>query len=151
MPIELPDVNVLIPLIDPVHIHHNAAQAWFQTARAQGWATCPFTEAGLIRIMGNSTYQNGAVPFAEIAARLQVLISANAATHHYWEVDLTLRDTQTFALGQLRGHNQLADLYLLALCQQNNGVLVTFDVNIRYSLPALINPAPNLVRLLTAP
>lgn len=29
----LPDVNVLIALLDPLHVHHERAHAWFAEAR----------------------------------------------------------------------------------------------------------------------
>jgi predicted nucleic acid-binding protein len=50
--IYLLDVNVLVALIDPAHIGHNAAHIWFG-ARAAAWATCPITENGVIRILGH--------------------------------------------------------------------------------------------------
>ena len=42
------DVNVLIALLDPNHVHHDLAQAWFESARSRSWATCPITEIGLL-------------------------------------------------------------------------------------------------------
>jgi uncharacterized protein len=36
------DVNVLVALLDPAHLHHDAAHAWFEVKREGGWATCPF-------------------------------------------------------------------------------------------------------------
>ena len=33
------DVNVLVALFDPAHIHHEAAHEWFGTAGPAGWAT----------------------------------------------------------------------------------------------------------------
>ena len=35
------DVNVLIALAWPNHVHHVAARAWFEEHREEGWATCP--------------------------------------------------------------------------------------------------------------
>ena len=34
------DVNVLIALVWPNHVHHEAARAWFTRRRKDGWATC---------------------------------------------------------------------------------------------------------------
>ena len=47
------DVNVLIALFDPVHGHHEPAHAWFAHNRPFGWATCPITENGLVRVLSN--------------------------------------------------------------------------------------------------
>ncbi len=44
------DVNVLIALTWPHHVHHNAAKSWFAGVRGNGWTTCPLTEAGFVRV-----------------------------------------------------------------------------------------------------
>ena len=51
--IRLLDVNVLIALTWPNHVHHDAARSWFTEVRNTGWATCPLTEAGFVRISCN--------------------------------------------------------------------------------------------------
>lgn len=51
--IALLDVNVLVALFDPDHVHHEAAQAWFSANRLHGWATCPLTENRLVRILSH--------------------------------------------------------------------------------------------------
>lgn len=56
MRIDLADVNVLLALIDPVHVHHEGASQWFVDASARGWATCPLTENGFVRILSNPSY-----------------------------------------------------------------------------------------------
>ena len=47
--IALPDVNTLIALAWPNHVHHDAARSWFATNRAAGWATCTLAEGSLKR------------------------------------------------------------------------------------------------------
>ena len=47
------DVNVLIALIDPTHVGHDAAHNWFGEVGAASWATCPLTENGVIGIVGH--------------------------------------------------------------------------------------------------
>ena len=44
------DVNVLLALCDPMHVHHEAAHRWFAEKGSQAWATCPITENGFVRI-----------------------------------------------------------------------------------------------------
>ena len=34
------DVNVLIALIDPAHVHHDIANRWFKAEGRRDWATC---------------------------------------------------------------------------------------------------------------
>ena len=52
------DVNVLIALLDPAHINHDAAHHWFSRIESRTWATCPITENGLVRILSNPRYLN---------------------------------------------------------------------------------------------
>jgi predicted nucleic acid-binding protein len=52
------DVNVLIALIDPAHIQHDRAHAWFAKFGKKAWATCPLTENGVLRIVGHARYPN---------------------------------------------------------------------------------------------
>jgi len=54
--IALLDVNVLVALFDPNHTLHEPAHRWFETERESGWATCPITENGLVRVLSNPKY-----------------------------------------------------------------------------------------------
>lgn len=62
---QLPDVNVLIALFDPAHVHHESAHLWFTTARGAGWAACPITENGFIRVVSNPAYPTVAPSVSE--------------------------------------------------------------------------------------
>ena len=53
------DINVLIVLVDPNHVHHSVVAKWFMEKRFDGWATCPITENGFIRILGHINYPDG--------------------------------------------------------------------------------------------
>ena len=52
--VALLDVNVLVALFNPVHVHQELAHDWFADHRASGWATCPLTENGFLRVLGNA-------------------------------------------------------------------------------------------------
>jgi predicted nucleic acid-binding protein len=70
------DVNVLIALIDPSHVSHDAAHRWFDAEGKATWATCPITENGVIRIVGSPKYPNmpgSTAVVAEIVTRLRAL------------------------------------------------------------------------------
>src|SRR5262245_28121968 len=54
------DINVLIALLDPQHIHHSRAHGWFAGARISGWASCPLTENGCVRVLANPAYSRTA-------------------------------------------------------------------------------------------
>jgi len=64
------DVNVLIALLDASHVSHGEAMAWFTANAASGWASCPITQNGCVRIMSSSAYPN-ARTVAAVASRLR--------------------------------------------------------------------------------
>lgn len=129
MSIALLDVNVLVALFDPAHVHHESAHQWFSRNRRSGWATCPITVNGCIRVLSNPAYPTVDATPAEVAARLSSLCGTR--DHHWWPDSVSLTDATLFQLAQVRGHNQLTDAYLLGLSVRNHGKLVTFDRSIR--------------------
>ncbi len=75
------DVNVLIALLDSDHVLHARATQWFSSRARSGWASCPITQNGCIRIISHSAYPN-AVPVAAIMERL---VEATTSTlHEFW-------------------------------------------------------------------
>jgi toxin-antitoxin system PIN domain toxin len=123
-PVALLDVNVLVALFNPDHIHHDAAHDWFADHRAAGWATCPLTELGLVRILSNPRYWPGGERAADVAARVQAFTASGH--HRFWRDVLALSDP-TFDFRLLQGFRQLTDVYLLALAVKRGGALATFD------------------------
>lgn len=119
------DVNVLIALIDPAHVAHDAAHAWFETTGRDDWATCPMTENGVLRIVGHPRYPNtpgSPAAVAVIVARLRELPG-----HRFWADDLSLVGSAQVDLTRILTSGQVTDTYLLALAQANGGKLATFD------------------------
>ncbi|HZP81842.1 MAG TPA: TA system VapC family ribonuclease toxin [Chthonomonadaceae bacterium] len=145
---ELPDIHALIALFDPKHIHHEPAQTWFTTARTVGWATCPLTENGFLRIVSNPSYANLRLSITELAAGLRTLFTTYTDNHQLYTDYISLCDTSLFDLNAVQGYRQLTDLYLLGLCQQRRATLVTFDEGIQQLKRAIITARPDLVRLL---
>ncbi|HXA68343.1 MAG TPA: TA system VapC family ribonuclease toxin [Bryobacteraceae bacterium] len=118
------DVNVLIALVWPSHVHHRLAQTWFAERRSVGFCTCPLTEIGFLRIFSNPKFTRKAVLPAEALALLQRIKAM--AEHEFWTDDLPV----TVALGggeSIVGHRQITDAYLLALARSRGGLLATFD------------------------
>jgi uncharacterized protein len=147
---ELPDVNVLVALFDLAHVHHEPAHTWLAAAGAGGWATCPLTENGFLRVVSNPNYPNVRLTAAEAAARLRTLQVSHAGSHQFWPDEVTLCDATLFDLNVVQGHRQLTDLYLLGLCQRQGGTLVTFDGGVRSITRAIAGARADLLRLLTA-
>lgn len=51
MTTELPDVNVLVALLQPSHVGHEMAMQWFESV--ESYATTPVTELGFVRLALN--------------------------------------------------------------------------------------------------
>lgn len=118
------DVNVLIALLDSDHLHHGRAVAWLTENIGTGWASCPLTQNGCIRIMSQPGYPN-AVPPAVVAGRLA---EAAATEHHaFWPDAVSLLDDGRTNWSAVLGSRQVTDAYLLALAVGQSGRLVTFD------------------------
>jgi len=118
------DVNVLIALLDMDHIHHPVASNWLLANIHTGWASCPLTQNGCIRIMAQPGYPN-ALPPAQVAQRLSE--AAGTDHHHFWADDLSLLETGVVHWESVLGSRQVTDVYLLALAVHRAGRLVTFD------------------------
>jgi predicted nucleic acid-binding protein len=44
------DINVLVALAWPNHVHHETALHWFEVNHTYGWATSPLTQSGFVRV-----------------------------------------------------------------------------------------------------
>jgi toxin-antitoxin system PIN domain toxin len=119
------DVNVLIALIDPAHVQHDAAHEWFADQGQQAWSTCPLTENGVLRIVGHARYPNSP---GTPAAVVQLMVGLCALPGHvFWPDDISLLDTDKLDATRLLSPAQVTDSYLLALACANGGQLATFD------------------------
>ena len=119
------DVNVLIALIDPAHVQHDAAHDWFGRLGHLAWATCPLTENGLLRIVGNPRYPNSPGTPAAVAPSLAALRSLPG--HVFWADDISLLDPAWVDANRLLSHGQVTDSSLLALARAHQGQLASFD------------------------
>jgi toxin-antitoxin system PIN domain toxin len=118
------DVNVLIALLDRAHANHAAATNWLRREIEHGWASCPMTQNGCIRIMSQPSYPSP-LPTSAVAGRLAE--AAAGPEHRFWPADLDLLSGDAIDWRRIFGHRQLTDAYLLALAVRHGGRLVTFD------------------------
>jgi uncharacterized protein len=126
--VALLDVNVLVALFDADHVHHELAHDWFADSRSEGWATCPVTENGLIRVLSNPKYGS---PLSGVPTMLDRLTKFRTSGHHeFWADSLSLTDAGIFKPSFVRGYRQLTDVYLLGLALKKSGCLATFDRSI---------------------
>ena len=122
------DTNVLIALLWPSHAQHDRAVNWFRRHRGKGWATCPLTESGFVRVVSNPAFSRDAVTPREAAG----VLAANAAAkdHSFWPDELAFPEAAAFAGVRLVGHQQVTDAYLLGLAIRRSGMLATLDERI---------------------
>jgi toxin-antitoxin system PIN domain toxin len=121
------DVNVLVALFDGNHALHAAAMRWFNEHGDAGWASCPITQNGCIRVMSQPGYPER-VPIALMVERLRLATSHRA--HEFWPDDASLLDGATIDATRIHGPAQLTDVYLLTLAVTHGGRLVTLDQGI---------------------
>jgi toxin-antitoxin system PIN domain toxin len=122
------DVNVLVALHDPAHPNHEDAHRWFGRTRRRGWATCPITVNGCVRVLSNPAYPTVAATPTEAASRLRALCAG--PDHEFWSDSVSLLDEALFRPQAITGHQQITDIYLLGLAVRHGGRLATFDRSI---------------------
>ena len=129
------DVNLLVALIDPDHAHTNAAHKWWVEIGKSGWASCPLTENGAIRILSNPNYSSTHRFTPKfLIGKLQGFVERY--DHEFWSDDLSLRDENVFVTEMIYGPRQITDIYLLALATKHRGCFVTMDARIPTSAVA---------------
>ncbi len=138
------DVNVLIALLDASHVHHRLVTGWLEQEVRHGWASCPLTQNGCVRIMSQPAYP-GALPAGEVAARLAE--AAAHPSHQFWPADISLLDATIFQWAHILGHRQTTDAYLLAVAIRRKGRFVTLDW--RISIQAVVDSAPKHLLCIT--
>lgn len=121
------DVNVLIALLDADHVHHRAAREWLAKEGSAGWASCPITQNGCIRILAHPRYPNS-LPVAAVVERLTEATAH--PLHAFWPDDASLLDASRIDRSRIHGASQVTDVYLLALAVAHGGRLATFDRSI---------------------
>jgi toxin-antitoxin system PIN domain toxin len=121
------DVNTLVALFDPGHIHHRVAARWFSPPGIQ-WGVCAFSEAGFLRVSTNSAVGNRTLEQATDLLKGFV----NDPYYRFWPINASWTSLPEPLHGRIYGHQQITDAYLLGLAIKENGILVTLDKAIRH-------------------
>ena len=124
MSISLLDVNVLIALAWPTHVHNQKARSWFAANRSNGWATCPITQCAFVRISSNPKILPESVEAVEAVALLNKITALD--DHVFWNDEVPFL-APVVPTEMLVSHRQIIDAYLLGLAVHFGGKLVTFD------------------------
>jgi len=119
-----PDVNVLVAIAWPPHVHHRDAIRWFDAVADSGWATSSATELGFVRMCMNPAVV-GRGTSATVAIKMIGKLGRVGA-HTFWADEVSAAD---FALvgGRLQGYRQVTDAHLALLAATHGGVVATYD------------------------
>ncbi len=97
-------------------------RSWFAANRASGWATCPITESGFVRVSSNRKALPSAIG---VEAARAVLVALRALDgHHFVTDDVSLTDEDVPVVS---GYRQVTDAHLLTLARRRDLRLITFD------------------------
>ena len=127
------DVNVLIALAWPLHVHHGVAHTWFERVGHKSWSTCPLTQLAFVRISSNAKIISTAVSPRAAAQALGQMVAL--AGHVFWPDDLQVNDLASFSSSALVGHRQVTDAYLIELAKRHKGKVATLDAGLADLLP----------------
>lgn len=116
------DVNALVALAWDAHVHHATIRAWFASSASAGWATCPVTESGFVRVSSNPKVLPSTVGVEQAREVLRAL--RRHESHRFLSDDVSLADSE---IPPLFGHRQVTDAHLLAIARRHDTRLVTFD------------------------
>jgi uncharacterized protein len=127
------DINLLIARGDADHVHHDRTARWLHQNAADGWATCPLTENGFVRILGQPTYPGWPGTPERSAAALRKLIAALPG-HCFLPDEISVLDASILPSLLGVGTRALTDLYLLALAVHHGVRFATLDARINPGL-----------------
>ena len=129
---DLYDVNTLLALFDEEHRRHDSVFSRFTANEGEGWASCPLTQNGYLRVRSQPSYPR---PLSLAEAYAQLLDATSSQHHQFIADDISLLDDTLVRFRDLAGPRQLTDVYLLALAVAHDARLVTLDRRI----PLMIN------------
>ena len=117
------DLNVLIALSWPQHVHHARSHTWFDSLESP-WATTPFTEAGYLRLTTNPTVVGEAVT---MDAALGALRAMRSTVGHVFIADASSLADPVIVIDRLATPRQVTDAHLVNLAAASGAVLATLD------------------------
>lgn len=119
------DVNAVLALLDPLHVHHDAAHQWLHRQTPIRWLTCSLVENGVIRVASQPKYPNCLGSTSRVREILQRAIQQVRAESCAQEISLL--DNSILLRPEQLAPSRVSDLYLLALAAANRARLATFD------------------------
>jgi uncharacterized protein len=127
------DVNLLIALAWPNHVHHEVAHRWFAEHRDEGWATSPLTQSGFVRVSSNPRAVSPARSPAEAIDLLRRIVALPG--HEFWNDDVAIATSDRVAPARILSHAQVTDAHLVALALHRGGRIATLDGGLSRLVP----------------
>ena len=121
----LPDVNALLALLDPMHIHHESAHQWYEKRRKPALLLCSHVVNGVIRIASQPKYPNSLGTCERVRELLHRFVESVDAA--FCQQDVNLLDDAILLRPEELTPSRVSDLYLLALAVANQATFVSFN------------------------
>lgn len=119
------DVNLVLALLDPQHVFHDAAHDWIARQVDPELLTCPLVQNGVLRVAANAAYP-GRVGTVSDVRRVLAAFCAEPR-HRFVPDDVSLLDDDRLTDHTLLTPARITDVYLLALAVAHDAQLATFD------------------------
>jgi hypothetical protein len=117
------DVNVIVALAWPHHVHHQRAVDWFAMSN-DPWSTTPLTEVALMRL----SLSPAVAPVRPSVPEVLALLAAfQAHARHRFLPDVASLADPAIDLSRAASSGQVTDLHLVNLAAASGAVLATFD------------------------
>ena len=123
----LPDINVWIALAADKHIHHLAAQNWFDAVDPGGAAFCRVTQMGFLRLITKPQVMREDVLDQRTAWRVYEQLARDSRLVFAGEPANLEPVWKRLTQGLFSGTNVWTDAYLAALALVEGLTLVSFD------------------------
>jgi predicted nucleic acid-binding protein len=122
------DVNSVLAMLDPMHLHHDAVHRWYAKRKKPRLVLCSHVINGVIRVAGQPRYPNPLGTCGRVREILSLFVSSVGAT--FCEHEVSLLDEKIFPYPEELTPSRIGDLYLLALAVANDAKFATFDARI---------------------
>jgi predicted nucleic acid-binding protein len=120
------DVNAVIAIIDPLHVHHERAHRWFAARGTDSWHTSPTVQNGVLRVVSHPKYPNS----QPTSVVVDSLVSFVSHPEHVFLPDAVSLLDDSLQRDRMLSSGQVTDTYLLHLAASRGALLATFDTRL---------------------
>lgn len=122
------DVNALLAMLDPMHVHHESAHRWYAMKKKPRLLLCSHVVNGVIRVASQPRYSNPLGTCSRVREVLHQFVKSVDVT--FCEKEANLLDDVILVSSEELTPSRVGDLYLLARAVVNGASFATFDTRI---------------------